>query len=68
MGAFTSMRDTVSLLREHAPEIGTSPVFIIGGGTIDEQIAQYVETDLWTDNAMEGVRLCQRVLERRREV
>jgi methanogenic corrinoid protein MtbC1 len=66
VGAFTAMKDTVALLREHASEIGASPVFIIGGGTIDEQIAEYVATDLWTDNAMEGVRLCQRALEGRR--
>lgn len=67
VGAFTSMKDTIALLREHAEEIGSSPIFIIGGGTIDEQTAKYVATDLWTDNAMEGVRLCQQALERRME-
>jgi len=67
VGAFTSMKDTVALLRRHTEEIGSSPIFIIGGGTIDEQTAEYVATDLWTDNAMEGVRLCRRALEGRME-
>jgi methylmalonyl-CoA mutase cobalamin-binding domain/chain len=64
--AFTAMRDTVALLRAHAADLGRMPVFVIGGGTIDDNVAQYVETDLWTDDAMEGVRQCQRALETRR--
>ncbi len=39
------------------------PLFVIGGGTIDEQVAQYVGADHWTNDAMEGVRFCQRALE-----
>jgi methylmalonyl-CoA mutase cobalamin-binding domain/chain len=63
--AFTAMRDTVALLREHAGEFGRMPVLAIGGGTIDEQVARYVGADVWTDDAMEGVRECQRLLEQR---
>jgi methanogenic corrinoid protein MtbC1 len=63
--AFTAMRDTVALFREHASDFEAVPIFVIGGGTIDEQVARYVGADLWTDDAMEGVRLCQRALENR---
>ena len=63
--AFTAMHDTVALFREHITELSPRPVIVIGGGTIDEQVARYVGADLWTDDAMEGVRLCQRALEGR---
>lgn len=64
--AFTAMRDTVALFRENASEQSGTPVFVIGGGTIDEYVAGYVGADLWTNDAMEGVRLCQSILENRR--
>jgi len=64
--AFTTMRDTVALLRRELEEQDPAPIFVIGGGTIDDQVARYVGADLWTDNAMEGVRLCRQTLENRR--
>lgn len=64
--AFTSMRDTVALLREHAADLTPSPLIILGGATIDETVARYVGTDLWTTDAMHGVRLCQELLQTRR--
>ena len=64
-GAFTSMRDTVALFREHAAELETQPILVIGGGTIDEHIAAYVAADLWTTDAIEGVRQCIAALEER---
>lgn len=63
-GAFVSMRTTVRLLREHASELDPVPVTIIGGETIDEQVAEYVGADHWTTDAIEGVRICRRVMER----
>jgi|WetSurMetagenome_2_1015567.scaffolds.fasta_scaffold74940_3 methanogenic corrinoid protein MtbC1 len=66
-GAFTSMRDTVALFRSRADELEKMPIIIIGGGTIDENIAEYVAPDLWTTDAMEGVRLCEQMLDSRKE-
>jgi methanogenic corrinoid protein MtbC1 len=60
--AFDSMRDTVRLLREHDEELG-SPVIVIGGSTIDEHVAGWVGADHWTNDAMQGVRICQKLLE-----
>jgi methylmalonyl-CoA mutase cobalamin-binding domain/chain len=64
--AFTSMRDTVALFRENAHQFDPMPLLMIGGGTVDENVAQYVGTDMWTVDAMDGVRQCQQVLETRR--
>jgi 5-methyltetrahydrofolate--homocysteine methyltransferase len=65
--AFTSMHDTAALFKERASELDKVPIVVIGGGTIDEHIAAYVGADLWTVNAMEGVRLCQRTLDSGKE-
>jgi methanogenic corrinoid protein MtbC1 len=62
--AFTAMQETIALLREHAAAFAKMPICIIGGSTIDEQVARYVGTDLWTDDAMAGARLCQEALEK----
>jgi methanogenic corrinoid protein MtbC1 len=35
---------------------------VIGGGLINEQVGRYTGADFWTDDAMEGVRLCQRLV------
>ncbi len=64
--AFDSMRDTVVLLRRHEQELGGKPLIVIGGSTIDEHVAAWVGADHWTNDAMEGVRICQRLLESRK--
>lgn len=64
-GAFTAMRSTVQLLKEHASELDPVPVTIIGGETIDDQVARYVGADYWTIDAIEGVHICQRIMESR---
>ncbi len=64
--AFDSMRDTIALIRQDAAELGRIPLIVIGGATIDEHIARYTDADHWTNDAMEGVRICQRLLEERR--
>jgi methanogenic corrinoid protein MtbC1 len=64
--AFTSMRETVRLLHENSEELGGTPLIVIGGATIDQHVANFVGADHWTNDAMEGVRLCQRLLESRR--
>jgi methanogenic corrinoid protein MtbC1 len=62
--AFDSMRKTVEMIR--ADSTGSAaPLIVIGGATIDEHIAHYIAADFWTNDAMEGVRICQRMLESR---
>ncbi len=63
--AFTSMKETLELLREHQDEFGGMPVTIIGGATIDEHVAGWIGADYWTNDAMEGVRVCQDLMSKR---
>ncbi|MEW6624026.1 MAG: cobalamin-dependent protein [Bacillota bacterium] len=55
------MKKTIALLKETSNIRKNIPV-IIGGGQIDKQVANSVGTDLWCNDAIEGVRLCQQLV------
>jgi methylmalonyl-CoA mutase cobalamin-binding domain/chain len=59
--AHVSMRETVGALRTMMAEDGAD-IPILLGGQVDEQVCSYVGADYWTTDAMEGVRLCQRLV------
>ncbi len=60
--SYDSMRETVTLLRQAEDQAIARAPIIIGGGTLTEQVGRYVGADYWVRNAMDGVRLCQRLL------
>jgi methanogenic corrinoid protein MtbC1 len=64
--SYDAMRDTISLLRRHADPDRTAVPIVIGGGSVNQQVCQYVGADYWIVNAMDGVRLCQKLLMNRR--
>lgn len=59
--SYQSMRDTVAQVRTHAERHGRHIPVIIGGGTVNEEVCRYVGADFWTTDALEGVRICQRL-------
>lgn len=60
--SFDAMKATVSMLRAQAQVQHCPFPIVIGGGMIDEQVCRYVDADYWVTNAMDGVRLCQRLI------
>lgn len=60
--SFDAMKATVTALRAEAQAQHCSFPIVIGGGMIDEQVCRYVGADYWVNNAMDGVRLCQRLI------
>ena len=61
--AYEAMRETVQLLRVSAGAQSSPPVpILIGGGLINEQVRSFVGADYWCSDAIEGVRLCQRIM------
>jgi methylmalonyl-CoA mutase cobalamin-binding domain/chain len=60
--SFDAMKATVTALRAEAQAQRCSFPIVIGGGMIDEQVCRYVGADYWVNNAMDGVRLCQRLM------
>jgi dimethylamine corrinoid protein len=63
MAAFDSMRQTVTLLRSQESELGYRPPVILGGAIIDGRVCEHVGADSWSTDAMEGVRICQHLIE-----
>ena len=59
--AYASMRDTVGALRAMMAEDGIQ-IPVILGGQVDEQVCRFVGADYWSTDAMEGVRLCQKLV------
>ena len=57
-----SLRETIALLRSDKKEYPSSIPIIIGGSILDDEFCNYVGADYWVNDAMEGVRLCQRCL------
>ena len=59
--AYTSMRDTVSALQAMMAEDGIQ-IPVILGGQVDEHVCRFAGADYWSTDAIEGVRLCQKLL------
>ena len=60
--SYDTMRNTIALFRRNPADSLVNVPLIIGGGTMNDQVCQYVGADYWMANAMDGVRLCQRLL------
>jgi methanogenic corrinoid protein MtbC1 len=60
--SFEAMKQTVSVLRAEAQKYQRAFPVVIGGAMLDEQVCRYVGADYWVANAMDGVRLCQRLI------
>jgi len=60
--SFEAMKATITALRAEAQAHHCYFPIVVGGGMIDAQICRYVGADYWVTNAMDGVRLCQRLV------
>ncbi len=58
---YDSMKETVELIKTELPKSVRPPVVIIGGGMIDETVRQFVGADFSSPDAMDGVRICQKI-------
>jgi hypothetical protein len=57
-------KPTYPLLRAEAETNGLSYPIIIAGSLVDDQVCRYVGADYWVSDAMDGVRLCQKLMEK----
>jgi methylmalonyl-CoA mutase cobalamin-binding domain/chain len=60
--SFDSMKETISILRAESQIHKLDYKILVGGGIVDQQVSKYVGADSWTNNAMSGVRICQRFM------
>jgi methanogenic corrinoid protein MtbC1 len=59
--AFESMKETVALIRAYEDESGQRTPVVIGGAIMDGRVCEFVGADSWSTDAMEGVRICQKL-------
>lgn len=60
--AHPAMRATATALRAMMAEDGVR-IPILLGGQVDEQVCNFVGADYWSTDAMDGVRICQRLVD-----
>jgi methanogenic corrinoid protein MtbC1 len=60
--SYDAMRDTITLFRRDLDHSLANMPIIIGGVSINDQVCQYVGADYLIVNAMDGVRVCQRLV------
>ena len=61
--SYDAMKETIDLLRASEDAALRAVPIIIGGNQLNEQVRQYVGADYWLNDAMSGVRLCQKLLQ-----
>jgi methanogenic corrinoid protein MtbC1 len=60
--SYDAMAETIKLFRMSGErEMSQAPI-IIGGNQLNEQVCRYVGADFWVNDAMTGVRLCQKIM------
>jgi methanogenic corrinoid protein MtbC1 len=62
VSSFEAMKETINLLQTAGDQNVTNIPIIVGGSQLTEQIGRYVGADYWVTDAMEGVRICQKLL------
>jgi methanogenic corrinoid protein MtbC1 len=61
--SYESMRETVKLFRSAGDKNLVSIPIIIGGNQLTQEVCIYVKADHWVNDAMHGVRLCQKLMD-----
>jgi methanogenic corrinoid protein MtbC1 len=60
--ALDSMKETIHLLKKEAPPRVSKLPIIIGGSLTNDDVRAFSNADYWVNDAMDGVRLCQKLL------
>lgn len=60
--SFDVMKKTVAVLKEGTRDLRPVPGIIIGG-MVDQQVCEYTGADYWTNDAMSGVRIFQKLIQ-----
>ena len=62
VSAHETIRETVTLLHYESQRTGCKFAIVIGGGQINDQVRVATGADYYGEDAMAGVRLCQRLM------
>lgn len=62
--SYTKMKETIELVESEAKSLPLNIPTVIGGSQINEQVARMVGTKFWCNDAIEGVRICQSLMDK----
>ncbi len=60
--SYEAMGETIKLFRRSGERELLQVPIVIGGNLLNEQVCQFVGADYWVNDAMTGVRLCQKIM------
>jgi methanogenic corrinoid protein MtbC1 len=60
--SFPRLRELVELFEDTSTGRAKRPVIMIGGGQVDDVVHRMSGSDFWTQDALAGVKLCQRLM------
>jgi methanogenic corrinoid protein MtbC1 len=58
---YDKMRETIEALKTMYAQNGVMPKFVIGG-VVDQRVSDFVGADFWTNDAMQGVKICRQIM------
>ena len=61
--SYAKMKEIIDLLEKERKVLARHIPVIIGGSQIDEQVSRLVGTKFWCNDAIEGVRICQNLID-----
>jgi len=61
--AVENMKQTVEVLRGAERQLGYRPPIVLGGAVVNSRVCRYCGADSWSTDAMEGVRIFQRLVQ-----
>ncbi len=62
--AFQSMKATIDLVEQLSPALGYRPPVVLGGSTVDDRVCRFAGAESWSNDGVEGVKICRRLVER----
>ena len=60
--SYDSMKTTVELVQRLQDPLVSRTPFIIGGGTVNARVGNFIGADYWASDAMFGVHLCKQIM------
>ncbi len=64
--SYDMMKETIELIHQSGESTIASIPIVIGGNQLNEQVCLYVGADYWVNDAMTGVRLCQKIVQEKK--
>lgn len=59
--SWESLEETIKMVEDE--DLRSNLKIVLGGAMVNDEIAEKVNADFWTDNAQEGVKICKKIVQ-----